>query len=104
MNENNHIVTELVKTNFIPNYAKKRFFGDETYIDDIVQDVYLILLEHPLLTEIYSKGGLNKVRAFASGIIQRHLAEKGKGHRLYVRERNWCNNEIPSDETIIETI
>lgn len=91
---NNQIVEELFSTGFIKNYVRKRCIGWENQ-EDIEQDIYLILLEYDLLQEIYKMKGINGVRQLASGIIQRHVSEKGKGQRLYKRELAWTQNEIP---------
>jgi hypothetical protein len=90
---NNQIVEELISTGFVKNYVRKRAIGWPQ--EDIEQDIYLILLDYPLLDEIYSIGGINKVRALTAGIIQRHLSEKGKGYRLYKREIKYTDEEIP---------
>lgn len=90
---NNQIVEELISTGFVKNYIRKRAIGWPQ--EDIEQDIYLILLDYPLLDEIYSIGGINKVRALTAGIIQRHLSEKGKGYRLYKREIKYTDEEIP---------
>lgn len=90
---NNQIVEELESTGFVKNYVRKRAIGWPQ--EDIEQDIYLILLEYPLLDEIYSIGGINKVRALTAGIIQRHLSEKGKGYRLYKREIKYTDEQIP---------
>lgn len=90
---NNQIVEELISTGFVKNYVRKRAIGWPQ--QDIEQDIYLILLDYPLLDEIYSVGGINKVRALTAGIIQRHLSEKGKGYRLYKREIKYTDEQIP---------
>lgn len=90
---NSQIVEELISTGFVKNYVRKRAIGWPQ--EDIEQDIYLILLEYPLLDEIYSIGGINKVRALTAGIIQRHLSEKGKGYRLYKREIKYTDEQIP---------
>jgi len=90
---NNQIVEELISTGFVKNYIRKRAIGWPQ--EDIEQDIYLILLDYPLLDEIYSIGGINKVRALTAGIIQRHLSEKGRGFRLYKREIKYTDEEIP---------
>lgn len=94
MKTNNEIVEELIATGFVKNYVRKRAIGSQ-YQEDIEQDIYEILLTYPFLPEIYEKGGINKIRALASGTIQRHISEKGKGYRLYHREIKYCDNEIP---------
>lgn len=91
---NREIVLELISSNFVKAYIKKRAIGNQ-YQEDIEQDIYTILLEYPCLQEIYSKGGISKVRALTAGIIQRYLSVKGKGYRLYSREIKYCDNEIP---------
>ena len=93
MKSNNEIVEELMATRFVPNYIRQRACGWPH--KDLEQDVYLILLEYPLLQKIYKEKGINGVRQVTSGIIQRHLSEKGKGFRLYKRERIWTDNKIP---------
>ena len=93
MKSPNEIVEELIETGFVKNYLRKRAIGWP--IDDLEQDIYLILLEYPLLNELYRQGGINKVRQVTSGIIQRHISEKGKGNRLYRRELSYTQNEIP---------
>lgn len=94
MKSNNEIIEELISTGFVKQYVRRRAIGSQ-YQEDIEQDVYLILLEYPCLQEIYNKGGINKIRALSSGIIQRHLSEKGKGYRLYGREIKYTDNAIP---------
>lgn len=94
MMTNNQIVEELISTGFVKNYIRKRCIGWDTQ-EDVEQDIYVILLEYPLLNELYEKGGINKVRQITSGIIQRHISEKGKGNRLYRRELSYTQNEIP---------
>lgn len=91
---NNQIIEELISTGFVKNYVRKRCIGWESQ-EDIEQDVYLILLEYDLLQEIYKMKGINGIRQIASGIIQRHVSEKGKANRLYKRELAWTQNEIP---------
>lgn len=93
---NNQIVEELISTGFVKNYVRQRAIGWPQ--EDIEQDIYLILLDYPLLDEIYSVGGINKVRALTAGIIQRHLSEKGKGYRLYKREIKYTDEQIPDTE------
>ena len=93
MPSNNQIIEELISTGFVKNYIRKRAVGWPQ--DDLEQDVYLILLEYPLLETLYNNGGINKVRQLTSGIIQRHLSEKGKGYRLYKREIKYTDEEIP---------
>lgn len=94
MKSNNEIVEELINTGFVKNYVRKRCIGWDTQ-EDVEQDIYVILLEYPLLNELYEKGGINKIRQITSGIIQRHISEKGKGNRLYRRELSYTQNEIP---------
>ena len=89
----NEIIEELIETGFIKNYLRKRAIGWP--LEDLEQDVLLILLEYPLLTELYRQGGINKIRQVASGVIIRHISEKGKGNRLYKREIQYTDNEIP---------
>lgn len=93
MKSNNEIVEELIETGFVPNYIRKRAIGWPQ--EDLEQDILVILLEYPLLDELYKKGGINKVRQVTSGIIQRHISEKGKGYRLYKREIKYTDEEIP---------
>lgn len=90
---NSQIVEELISSGFVKNYVRKRAISWPQ--EDIEQDIYLILLEYPCLQEIYSQGGINKVRALTAGIIQRHLSEKGRGFRLYKREIKYTDEEIP---------
>ena len=87
------IVQELYETNFVQNYVRKRFIGSP-YQEDVMQDIFEMLLIWPRLQEIYKQKGINGVRAIASGMTQRHLSEKGLGHRTYVRNLRWCENEI----------
>lgn len=94
MKSNNEIVEELINTGFVKNYIRKRCIGWDTQ-EDVEQDVYVILLEYPLLNELYKKGGINKIRQFASGVIIRHISEKGLGWRRYRREYSYTQNEIP---------
>lgn len=89
----NEIVEELIKTGFVKNYLRKRAIGWP--IEDLEQDIYLILLEYPLLSELYRQGGINKVRQVTSGVIVRHISEKGKGWRNYKREIKYTDEEIP---------
>ena len=90
----NQIVEELIQTEFVKNYLRKRAIGSQ-YLEDMEQDIYIILLEYPLLTEIYNKKGINGVRQITSGIIQRSLSTKGKFYRMYHREITYTENEIP---------
>ena len=90
----NEIVEELIQTEFVKNYLRKRAIGSQ-YLEDMENDVYLILLEYPLLGEIYKKKGINGVRQITSGIIQRSLSTKGKFYRMYHREITYTENEIP---------
>ena len=91
--DNNQIIEELISTEFVKNYIRKRAIGWPQ--DDLEQDIYLILLEYPLLQNLYKQGGINKVRQFASGVIQRHISNTGKGYRLYKREIRYTDEEIP---------
>lgn len=93
MKSNNEIVEELISTGFVKNYIRKRAIGWPQ--EDLEQDIFVILLEYPLLDELYRKGGINKIRQVTSGIIQRHISEKGKGYRLYKREIKYTDEEIP---------
>ena len=94
MKSNNEIVEELISTGFVKNYIRRRCIGWDSQ-EDVENDVYVILLEYPLLSELYKKGGINKIRQFASGVIIRHISEKGLGYRLYRRELSYTQNEIP---------
>ena len=94
MKSNNEIVEELINTGFVKNYIRRRCIGWDSQ-GDVENDVYVILLEYPLLSELYKKGGINKIRQFASGVIIRHISEKGLGYRLYRRELSYTQNEIP---------
>lgn len=94
MKSNNEIVEELISTGFVKNYIRRRCIGWDSQ-EDVENDVYVILLEYPLLSELYKKGGINKIRQFASGVIIRHISDKGIGYRLYRRELSYTQNEIP---------
>lgn len=84
----NQIIEELIETKFVPNYLKKRH-GLHYYSDDMIQDIYLSLLTKPeKLQELYSQGGINKVRAYTSGLIQRFLSPLGQGGQRYIRHSN----------------
>ena len=94
MKSNNEIVEELINTGFVKNYIRRRCIGWDSQ-EDVENDVYVILLEYPLLSELYKKGGINKIRQFESGVIIRHISDKGLGYRLYRRELSYTQNEIP---------
>ena len=84
----NQIIEELIGTKFVPNYLKKRH-GVHYYSEDMTQDIYLSLLSKPeKLKELYSQGGINKVRAYTSGLIQRFLSPLGQGGQKYIRHYN----------------
>lgn len=89
----NQIIEELYKTNFVQNYVRKRFIGSP-YQEDVIQDIFEMLLIWPRLQSIYNTKGINGVRAIASGMVQRHISTKGAGYRKYVRELQWTNEEI----------
>lgn len=92
MKSPNEIIEELITTGFVEKYVRKRFIGSP-YQEDVIQDIYEMLLIWPRLQEIYKSKGINGVRAIASGMVQRHLSVKGAGYRKYVRELTWCNEE-----------
>lgn len=87
---------ELYNSGFLKKYIQKRAIGSQ-YIDDMVQDLIILLMEYPLLVEIYEKGGISRCRALASGIIQRNLSQKGLWYRKYHREITYTDNEIPDE-------
>lgn len=91
---NEQIAMELYNSGFLRKYIQKRAIGSQ-YIDDMVQDLFIMLVDYPLLINIYEKGGISRCRALAAGIIQRSLSEKGLWYRKYKRELSYTDNEIP---------
>lgn len=98
---NEFIIIELINCKFVENYVKQRYSMSQ-YHKDIVQDIYLMLLEYPKLTQIYKEKGLSGVRALASGMIQRAISKSGALYRKYTRENQWLNMEefIIDDEKL----
>lgn len=91
------ILTELYNTHFVENYARK-FCGvaDMQYYDDIVQELYLLLCEKSdTIQAAYSKGGINAVRRYASGLITRQLRST-RSNSIYQKYTIRVYTEIPT--------
>ena len=91
------IIEELYKTNFVRNYLKKRL-GEENFVEDCENDIYIMLMEYPRLVTLYKEGGINKIRQLSSGMIIRHISSKGVAERKYRRGINATKEKI--DENI----
>ena len=70
----NEIITELYKTNFVDKYTRQIFKNtNDIPIEDVIQNNYLQICEidEQKLIDIYNKKGINGIRQFVSGIINR---------------------------------
>lgn len=70
----NEIITELYNTNFVQKYCREIFKNTKDIpIEDVIQHIFLQVLEidEQKLIDIYEKKGINGIRQFASGIINR---------------------------------
>lgn len=86
------IITELKRTKFVENYARRFAFGAEAvYFDDIVAELYMQICELPtsLMVQIYEGCGINCFRRYVSGLIIRQLRSKNskiyKKYTLHVK-------------------
>ena len=97
------IITELYKTHFVENYARK-FCGEADMVnyEDIVQELYLLICETPKETiqAAYRKGGINAVRRYASGLITRQLRST-RSNTIYAKYTRHVYTEIPAGEALI---
>lgn len=74
MKTKNQIITELYNTNFVDKYCRQIFKNtNEIDIEDVIQHCYLQICEidEQKLIDIYNKKGINGIRQFVSGIINR---------------------------------
>ena len=86
------ILQELYDTNFVQLYVKKLLnSADIEHYEDYIQEIFLILCEYDenKLIELYTVGGINKVRQLASGIICRQI--KSKTSPLYYKYKKKQN-------------
>lgn len=100
----NEILTELVRTHFIENYAR-RFCGiaDLVYYDDIIGELYLIVAELPaqLIIDLYNGCGINCVRRYVAGIIVRQM--QSTRSRVYHKYTEHVYHEQATEPKDIKT-
>lgn len=101
------ILQQLYETNFVPQYVKKLAKScDEPFIDDAVQDIWVIICSIPeqRLQEIFyqhprkhPQGDINNVRRFCSGVIYRQIhSQTSAYYKQYKKplEKLDKNNEL----------
>lgn len=86
MKTKNEILDELYETQFVDKYCREICVNFED-IEDAIGTVWLAVceLDEKRLQKWYDEGGINKVRAIVSGIINRQLrSTKSKFYYQYV--------------------
>lgn len=86
----NEIITELYNTNFVQKYCREIFKNTKDIpIEDVIQHIFLQVLEidEQKLIDIYEKKGINGIRQFVSGIINRQTnSVRSSLYYLYVKK------------------
>lgn len=68
------IIEWLVHTQFVDNYVIKLIGSDDTSVDDVIQDIYLDILEMPQEGwDRLTNQGYGAIRAYVSGMIYRQI-------------------------------
>lgn len=113
------IIDYIIYTELIPNYVRKLEYWNNNDIDDMIQDIYLYLLEMPQdkWDKLYEQGK-TAVMAYVSGVVYRsiHSAnspiykkyKKKLKYEVKISEQAWnvfdeTGVMLPFDESIIQT-
>lgn len=107
----NDILIELYNTNFVEKYTRQVFKNTQDIdIQDVCQHCWLQICEidEQKLIEIYEKKGINGIRQFVSGIINRQCnSVRSSLYYLYIKKNvknimihRLNNNEKWSEETL----
>lgn len=87
------IIEWLIDSCFIENYIIKLSDWNETNIDDIIQDVYLDLLELPQEKyDLLTYQGYGAIKAYVSGMIYRQI--KSGSSPIYYRYKGYKKHEV----------
>lgn len=93
------IINWLIESQFVERFVIKLVADDDTSVDDVIQDIYLTLLE--LTQEDWdrlSSQGYSVIKAYVSGMIVRQI--KSSSSPTYYKYRRYNQNKVPLDETI----
>ena len=94
----NQIIEELYREGFIDKYISKLALSiDMKLIDDIRSEIYLQIcsIKEEKILSLYKSGGLNKCRAFISGLIYRQI--KSKNSAVYKLKKQYLTNVCVDD-------
>lgn len=104
MKNKNEILEELYETNFVDKYCRQIFKNvQDIPIEDVCQHCWLQICEvdEEKLIEIYNKKGINGVRQFVSGIINRQTnSTRSSLYYIYIKKnvRNIMIDRINNNE------
>lgn len=105
----NEIITELYNTNFVQKYCQQIFKNTQDIpIEDVIQHIFLQVLEidEKKLIEIYNKKGINGIRQFVSGIINRQCnSTRSSLYYTYIKKnvKNIMINRLNNNEKWTES-
>lgn len=91
------IIEWIMYTNFVDNYTIQLAGDDDTTVDDVIQDIYLTLLEKTQEDwDKLTRQGLSTIRAYISGLIYRQV--KSANSPSYYQYRRYNQRRISLDD------
>ena len=97
------IIDWIIKTQFVDYYTIQLIDNSDTSVDDVIQDIYLVLLEKT--QDDWDKltcQGFTAVRAYISGLIYRQIKSANSTsyyqYRRYNTNRTSLEDITPKDE------
>lgn len=88
MKTKEEIINELYNTQFVENYTK-RLLKQQEFLEDAIAEVWLMIAEIPeeRFQQLYEERGIDKVRQFVGGIINRQINSKNsKFYYTYIKK------------------
>lgn len=90
-NNRDDIIDWIVHTQFVDNYVIKLIGDDDTSVDDVIQDIYLDLLEMSQKDwDRLTRQGYAAIRAYISGMICRQV--RSSSSPTYYKYRRYNQN------------
>ena len=79
------IIDWIIQTNFVDNYTIQLADEQDTSIDDVIQDIYVTILEKTQEDwDKLTKQGMTTIRAYISGLIYRQVkSANSPSHSIY---------------------
>lgn len=91
------IITWLIHTQFVDNYIIKLIGNDDTSVDDVIQDIYLDILEMKQEDwDRLTRQGYAAIRAYVSGMIHRQICSSTSP--TYYKYRRYNQNRSSIDD------